>query len=127
MSHNIICVICPLGCNMKVQIDGRKITDVQGNKCKKGVTYAEHEIFSPSRILTTTVRTHNIETPLLPVRSDKAIPKDRLMDCMTYISKHATKGPIRLGQTVIENILDLDANIVACRSFPLEIPNAKTG
>jgi CxxC motif-containing protein len=127
MRIDITCIMCPLGCNMKVQVEGKKVIDVQGNKCKKGITHAEHELFSPLRILTTTVRTDNAGTRLLPVRSNRGIPKESLMECMRLLSEHAVSGPVRLGQTVVENILGLGTDIVACRSLPLDISNQGPG
>ena len=123
MSDDIICILCPLGCNMSVQIEGEKVIDVQGNKCKKGAAHAEREIFAPVRVLTTTMRTDNAETPLLPVRSNREIPRERLLECMRLISKHVVNGPITLGQAVMENILGLGVDMIACRSLPLEIPH----
>ena len=127
MDKEIVCIMCPLGCSMKVHVDGKEVGEVLGNKCKKGIKHAESEVFSPGRILTTTIRTDSAEAPLLPVRSDKALPKESLIECMKLISKHSVKGSVQLGQTVIENILGLGADIIACRTIPLELPNIKTG
>jgi CxxC motif-containing protein len=127
MRANITCIMCPLGCNMRVQAEGKEVISVQGNKCKKGISHAEQEMFSPSRILTTTIRTENAETPLLPVRSNREIPKESLMECMRHISDYIINGPVRLGDAVIKDILGLGADMIACRSLPLEIPNQRTG
>jgi len=122
MIKEVICIMCPLGCNLRAEVKGQGITDVEGNKCKKGIEYAENEIFSPGRILTTTVRTNLGEVRLLPVRSSKEIPKDRLMACMAEISKHQVSGPVRIGGVIISNILGLGVDIVACRSAPYRLP-----
>jgi CxxC motif-containing protein len=127
MNREIICIMCPLGCRIEVQVEGKEVKGVHGDRCKKGVKYAQQEVVFPGRILTTTVRTDNPEMPLLPVRSNQAIPKEMLIECTRHISKHATNGPVRLGQTVIENILGLGADIVACRSMPLELPKIRAG
>ena len=127
MRANITCIMCPLGCNMRVQAEGKKVISVQGNKCKKGISHAEQEMFSPSRILTTTIRTENAETPLLPVRSNREIPKESLMECMRHISTYVINGPVRLGDAVIKDMLGLGADMIACRSLPLEIPDQRKG
>jgi len=101
---------------MEVEIDGEEVKKVVGQKCKKGKKYAQKEVFSPGRVLTTTVKTDIPGLPLLPVRSDKEIPREKLLDCVSCISRHSIKDPIGLGQTVIENILGLGVNIVACRT-----------
>jgi len=117
MSKEVICIMCPLGCKMVVQVEGAEVTQLEGNKCKKGEEYARQEVSFPSRILTTTVETGNPEAPLLPVRSDKPILKDKLEGCMKVIAKHVVTGPLQPGGIVISNILGLDVNIITSRSL----------
>jgi CxxC motif-containing protein len=117
MTKELICILCPLGCRVKVELDGTKVGKVLGIKCKKGVEYAKKEIVSPVRILTTTVKTAGPDAPLVPVRSDKPIPKEKLLLCMKEIAQHRVESPVELGQIVIKGILGLDANIVVCRSL----------
>ena len=118
MNKEIICIVCPLGCRMDVELDGTEVESVQGNQCKLGPKHAQKEVRFPGRILTTTVTTDIPEIPLLPVRSDKEIPKDQLMTCMSEISRHHISGTIKMGETIIEDILGLGVNIVACRTIP---------
>ena len=115
ISQNISCryIVCSLGCRIKVQVEG------EGSK--KEVKYAQQEVSFPGRILTTTVSTHSPEMPLLPVRSNKPFPKEKLITCMKQISKHSVTGSVQLGQTVIENILGLGADIIACWSMPVKL------
>ena len=118
MSKDVICIMCPLGCDMKVEVEGQEVTDVQGHRCKKGVKHAEKEVFFPGRVLTTTLRTEIPEAPLLPVRSDKEIEKEKLLACMGRIARQRVSGPVKIGETVIHDILGLGVNIVACRTIP---------
>lgn len=127
MNREVICIMCPLGCRIEVHVEGQEVKQVEGERCKKGVKYAQQEVTFPGRILTTTVKTDSLEMPLLPVRSDKAIPRERLIECMKHISKHSVRGSVKLGQTVIENILGLGADIIACRTIPFDLPNIRTG
>jgi len=117
MTKEVICIMCPLGCSMKAEVEGQEVTAVQGNRCKKGIKHAEREIFFPGRILTTTVRTNLQAVPLLPVRSNKEIPKSQLMACMAEISKHRVDGPLKIGEPLIKDILNSGADIVACRTI----------
>ena len=119
--------MCPLGCRIKVHVEGKEVKQVEGEGCKKGVKYVQQEVTFPGRILTTTVLTDSPEMPLLPVRSNKALPKEKLIACMKQISKHSVTGSVKLGQTVIKNILGLGADIIACRTIPLEVPNIGKG
>ena len=126
MAENIICIVCPLGCKMEVEKEGRAIKKVVGQRCKDGKEYAQKEVFFSSRVLTTTVKTDIPGSPLLPVRSEKELPQKKLIDCMEYISKQSVSGSVELGQAVIEDILGLGVNIIACRTLPLQLPNEKS-
>ena len=39
--RQLICIGCPLGCLLTVTLENGAVTAVQGNTCKRGVTYAE--------------------------------------------------------------------------------------
>ena len=116
VSKEIICIMCPLGCRMEVQLDGEEVVGVAGSKCKKGEKHARQEVFFPGRVLATTVRTTYPEVPLLPVRSDNLIPKGKLIECMRVIARRVVSGPVQLGEVIIKNILGLEVNIIASRS-----------
>ena len=127
MSKDVICIMCPLGCDMKVDIEGQEVTDVQGHRCKKGVKHAEKEVFFPGRILTTTISTRIQGVPLLPVRSNKEIPKEKLIEAVRTISKQSVTEPVQMGQTVITDILGLGVDIIACRTIPLKLSEFTVG
>ena len=118
MNKEIICIVCPLGCRMDVALEGTEVKTVTGNQCKKGVKHAAKEVTFPGRVLTTTMKTDIPGIPLVPVRSSKEIPKDRLMDCMGEILTQGVNGSVKLGQPVIKNILDLGVDILSCRTIP---------
>jgi CxxC motif-containing protein len=113
----VICILCPFGCKLEVNVKGDEVTEVKGNRCKEGIEYARHEVFSPERVLTTTMRTLNPKAPLLPVRSDKPLPKGKLEESMGVIAKHTVSAPIQLGDVIVSNILNTGVNIVASRSM----------
>jgi len=120
MVQEIICIVCPLGCRMAVELEGKKVKTVTDNQCKKGLKHAEKEATFPGRVLTTTMKTNMPGIPLVPVRSSNELPKERLMACMAEISKKGIHVPVKLGQPVIENILGLGVDIVSCRTVPYE-------
>ena len=49
--RNLTCIGCPLGCALKVTIDGENVT-VTGNTCKRGADYGAKEVTHPMRIVT---------------------------------------------------------------------------
>ena len=113
---DIRCIVCPTGCLVHVEnVNGELI--IEGHSCNRGEEYAREEFISPKRILTTTIQVENGFLPLIPVRSDKPIPKDKLKDSLKEIAKLKIKAPIKMGDILIKNILDLDINIIASRDL----------
>ena len=109
----ITCIICPVGCDIIVTSKGSSVLHMEGNQCKRGEEYAGNEFVHPMRILTTTVKLEGADSPLLPVRSDKQIPQELLMQCMEKIKNISVKAPISLHDVIIPDILGTNANIVA--------------
>ena len=117
-----VCVHCPKGCVIPVTVpEGGDRSDTAslilvGNKCKHGVEYAKQELVEPRRVLTTTVRIRSSER-MLPVRSTKPLPRERLMEVMKVLDMVEVSLPVDCGQIVYNNILDLDADIVSTWSI----------
>ena len=114
---DIRCIICPTGCLVHVEnVNGELI--IEGHSCKRGEEYGREEFISPKRILTTTMRVENGFLPLIPVRSENPIPKDKLEETLKEIAKIITQAPIIMGDILLENVLGLDINIIASRNLP---------
>ena len=113
MKKNLICVSCPLGCPIEVEIENGKVVAVTGNTCKRGDAYARAEITNPVRSLTTSVKVENGIHPVVPVKSSGPVPKDKMFECMNIINSVTVKAPVKIGDVVIENILELGVDIVA--------------
>ena len=113
----IRCIICPTGCliNISRAADGEFI--IEGHSCQRGEVYAKEEFIAPKRILTTTIRVENGFLPLIPVRSDTPIPKEKLQDTLKEIAKTKVKAPIKMGDILIKQVLGLDVNIIASRDL----------
>ena len=90
MKKEIICTVCPRGCNVTVEDSGNEIKSIEGYSCKRGMEFAKSEFTNPVRILTTLVKIDGAENDLLPVRSDKPISKTAIFDCMEIIKKTVT-------------------------------------
>jgi CxxC motif-containing protein len=115
-SKEIRCIVCPTGCLVHVEnVNGELI--IEGHSCKRGEVYAREEFVSPKRILTTTIRVENGFLPLIPVRSDKPLPKERLQEALNQIALTKIKAPIKMGELLIKNVLGLNANIIASRDL----------
>lgn len=112
--REMVCVSCPIGCAITVELDdNNEVVSVTGNTCKRGDAYARQECTHPERMLTSTVKVEGGRLPVVPVKSAKPIPKEMLFDCMTEINKVTLKAPVRIGDTVLCNILGTGIDIVA--------------
>jgi CxxC motif-containing protein len=113
----IRCIVCPTGCQIQAISKGSDIV-FEGYTCKRGLEYAQQEYFEPKRILTTTIRVENGFLPLIPVRTSKPILKEKLNEALNEIAKTLVNAPIEMGEILIENILGLEANVIASRNLP---------
>jgi CxxC motif-containing protein len=116
MNKEIICISCPIGCYLIVDYIGSTMSKVSGNRCKFGVEFAEKEVYNPERTLTTTVKVKHGHLPLISVKTDKPLPKSRILDAMILLAKVEVEAPIKIGEPIIQNIFNLEVNIVATRN-----------
>lgn len=115
MIKKMVCIECPQGCVLSVDVEDGKIKSVKGAKCPKGVVYAASEVENPVRILTATVRSSAAAIKLIPVRTDKPIPKKDLFRAMEEIAKIKVTKPLGAGDAVVENFLGLGVRLTATR------------
>jgi len=122
VEKEMICIICPIGCRLKVSSDDSQIDGyaVEGNKCIKGKSYGIKEMTNPTRILPTTVIINNAFLNRLPVRTSQPVPKPMIFECMKVINSIEVEAPVKIGDVLIENILDTGADIIATRSMERE-------
>jgi CxxC motif-containing protein len=113
----IRCIVCPTGCEIQAKKDQNGEIAFEGYTCKRGLEYAKQEFYEPKRILTTTIRVENGFLPLVPVRTDKPILKDKLNDALEIIAKTIVTAPITMGDVLIEDVLHSGANIIASRDL----------
>ena len=111
---NITCIVCPMGCPLVVT----KVEDgytVEGNNCKRGVKYGVEELTDPKRVITTTVKLHGSYLNLLPVKTADSIPKGMMFEIMEALDKVEVTAPIKVGDVIVESILDTGVNIVSAK------------
>lgn len=111
----LICIGCPRGCHLKVdEENGYKVT---GNSCPVGAEYGASELRHPVRTLTTTVRIDGAIHSMLPVKTDRPIPKDRQFEVMELLENVTVHAPVSRGDVIVANVLDTGSNIIATRDM----------
>lgn len=108
--RELTCIICPRGCQLTVDI-GEKIS-VSGNICPRGEVYAINECTNPQRTVTSTVRTS--DGGVVAVKTDRTIPKEKMMECMEIINSIVASLPIHVGDILAEDVFG--ANIIATQN-----------
>ena len=116
MTREMICIECPLGCALSVDIDNSKVIATRGNKCPKGEVYAVSEVESPRRFFTATVLAENLEIKMVPVKTAAPIPKAKIIEAAIEIKKIKINKPVSAGETIVKNFLGLGVDLVATRS-----------
>ena len=117
----VCCTTCPKECVMTVHLKKGILDSVEGEGCKKGKKFAQKEITTPERTLTSTVMVEcGDEASLLPVKTAAPIPKKDMALAMNVIRKTRLTGPCQMGDVVIPNICGTGVDVVACRSIKEE-------
>ena len=110
--RNLTCIVCPRGCQMKVTLsDEGTPLSVEGNFCKRGVTYANDECTNPKRTVTSTVRCRCGD--VVAVKTDTTVPKGKMLEVMAAINSVVAEDSLRIGDVIIENVCGTGANVVA--------------
>lgn len=109
----LICILCPRGCRLKVDDD----LNVTGNFCPRGILYAKTEMTNPTRIITSTVKIKARNAVRLSVKTAQAIPKGKMFDCMRELDKVMVEAPIRIGDVIVHNICETGVDVVATKNI----------
>ena len=86
---------------------------VVGNSCPKGQEYAVNECTNPVRTVTSTVRVNNRKDTMVSVKTAAPVPKEKMMEVMEVLARVRVEEPVRIGDTIVEDILGTGVKVVA--------------
>ena len=115
--RELTCIGCPMGCQITVVLKDGLVTDVSGNTCKIGDTYAREEVTNPRRTVTSILKVVDGELPVVSVKTGETVPKDRIFAVMEEINSISVEAPVSIGQVLIENVADTGVSVVATREI----------
>ena len=113
----LICIGCPQGCNLTVEIKDAQVVSVSGNTCKCGDDYARKELTDPRRIVTSTVPVTGGNLPVVSVKTASDIPKGKIRECLVALKRVALTAPVQIGDVIVENVADTGVDVVATKSI----------
>ena len=111
MDRELTCVECPMGCAIVVTIRDGEIVSISGNNCARGKLYAQNEVFTPKRVVTSTVKLEG--GGMLPVKTDRPVDKDKIFEVMNLINSLIVSAPVKVGDVVASDVCG--ANIISAK------------
>ena len=115
MDREITCIECPTGCTVTVAVVDGEALRVEGFGCRRGHDYAIAEVEHPERMLTTTVPACGFSVRMVPVRTNRPIPRDMRTQAMGEIRRVRVRHPVKVGDVIIKNLLGLGVDVIATR------------
>lgn len=113
----LTCINCPVGCSLKVEMDGENVICVSGNTCRRGEIYARKEVTNPTRIVTSTVKVVNGTSGTVSVKTKEDIPKEKIFACVQALKGIEVQAPVHIGDVILENVAGTRVDIVATRNI----------
>jgi len=114
---DLICIGCPLGCALSIELEDGKVKNVTGYTCPKGKQYAMKEVTNPTRIVTSSVVVKNGNFPVVSVKTSSDIPKDKIKECIFALKGIKVSAPIQIGDVILENVAKTNINIIATKDI----------
>ncbi|MBE6615144.1 MAG: DUF1667 domain-containing protein [Ruminococcaceae bacterium] len=117
-TRELTCVVCPAGCKITVTLNDGKVTDVTGQTCPRGKTYAVSEVTHPVRTLTTTVLLEGAANGArtLPVKTNRPLSKGLLFAAMEELTGYTVTAPVAVGDVLVKDFMEPGVDLVACKT-----------
>jgi len=115
ITQHLTCIECPKSCSLVADIESGRVVKVSGHLCPKGEAYAKSEVENPLRFFTATVLTKGLKLKMAPVRTDKAIPKSKILEAAQAVRKIHISSPLRVGDIIVSDFLGLGVNLISAR------------
>ena len=111
----LVCIVCPRGC--RLHVDEENDYAVTGNSCPRGAEYGKNEIKNPTRVLTSTVRLEGGLYRRCPVKTEKAVPKGKLLEIVKELNGVSLVSPVHIGQVALQNAAGTGVNVIVTKNL----------
>ena len=116
----LTCIVCPIGCRLRVERLQEDQIKVTGNRCKRGIDYAEEEFRDPRRVVTGTCAIRDGDYSRLPVRSSASVPVDAVPAFLNAMYELRLAAPIRAGEEIAADLAGTGIGLIATMSIRKE-------
>lgn len=120
MKRELICIGCPMGCQLTAEVENGAVTSVSGNTCPRGEAYARKECVAPVRTVTGTVAIRGAALPalpVLPVRTNGEVPKAMVFDVARALGTVTAQAPIAIGDVVLRDVCGTGVDVVSAKNM----------
>ena len=107
----MICINCPKGCELDVEVDGGEVS-VSGHGCPRGEAYAKSEVTNPTRMVTGLVRVAGMRKPL-PVKTKSPVAKGKISDVLFAMHQATVQLPVKIGDVIVADVAGTGIDLVA--------------
>jgi CxxC motif-containing protein len=111
----LICINCPKGCELDVEVSGDAIA-VKGHACPRGEVYGRAEATNPTRMVTGLVKVAGSRRPL-PVKTRAAIPKGMIAEVTNLLANTTVVSPKCTGDVIIPDVCGTGVDVVVTADF----------
>ncbi len=119
METRLICISCPTGCELTIRKDETTGTfiSVEGSACIRGESFARAEVNQPERMMTSVVAIRGAKARMLPVISERPLPKGKLAAAVHAMREILVEAPVQEGDIIARDIVGTGVDIVAARTL----------
>lgn len=122
-SKDYTCVVCPNGCTIKItfeDVPGSKpvFIEAQGQRCPRGLAWAQQEIVDPMRNFSSSVLVQNGCMLECSVRLTKPVPLNKVFEIMAEIKKLTPTAPLTIGQVLLDKPAGMDTQVIVTKNIP---------
>lgn len=119
-TRELICIGCPLGCNLKVTLNNGEVTEVNGNTCPNGEKYAKKECTNPTRIVTSSVRVKGGKLAMVSCKTKEDIPKRLIFDVANALESVVMEAPVAIGDVVLADVCQTGVDVIATKNVEVK-------
>ena len=107
--RELTCIGCPMGCQLRATLEDGVVTAVTGNTCPRGGTEQDG--------VTGTVRVLGGPLPVVPVRTQGEVPKEKVLEVARALHHAAVPAPVQAGQVVLADVCGTGVAVVATKNI----------
>ncbi len=110
--RELTCIRCPIGCHITVTLENGEVKSITGNSCPRGEEYAASEVTHPVRTVTSLVKLKNGKRPVVSVKTQGDVPKEKMMEVVKALKDVELTAPVRIGDIAVENVAGTGVNVI---------------